>query len=437
MKPRIAYILKMYPRFSETFIVNEILELERRGMDIRIYSLRKPDDGRFHAALARVKANVIYVPQHPEMEADRIRSAHLRLQATRPESYLLVHNLTKKKGHPFAIKRFLQAGYIASHLVQHPVDGIHAHFASSATRVANLVGRLTELPYSFTAHAKDIFHQDVVPASLREKMRQAQFVVTVSEYNKRYLESLLDGETADIRTLYNGIDLNRFKPRPVSGGRENLILSVGRLVEKKGFEVLVRACDLLRHQGTAFRCEIIGSGPEEERIKAVIADFHLQDQIQLLGPKTQDAVRRAYHRAAVFALPCVVGQDDNRDGLPTVLLEAMATGLPVISTRLTGVPEIIDHPVNGLLVEPGDVDALAQALTGLLADPVGRQAMGAAARRKAQTHFNVRSTAGTLYSWLSSAKIDPAAEPGIPFDEIEVLHSLPSPLSLEEIFAAL
>ncbi|MCA9963733.1 MAG: hypothetical protein KC423_05810, partial [Anaerolineales bacterium] len=158
MKLKIAYILKMYPRFSETFVVNEILELERRGVDVRIYSLRKPDDGRFHANLAQVKANVIYVPQNPEMEPDRIREAHRRLRQSQPASYQQVYDATAAKGSSFALKRFLQAGYIAEHLLRHPVDGMHAHFATSATRVANLVQQLIGLPYSFTAHAKDIFH---------------------------------------------------------------------------------------------------------------------------------------------------------------------------------------------------------------------------------------------------------------------------------------
>ena len=146
MKLQIAYILKMYPRFSETFIVNEILELERRGVDVRIYSLRKPDDGRFHAKLAKVKANVIYVPQSPEMEPERIRQAHRRLRQAIPDAYERVYAQAQAKGHRFALKRFLQAGYIAEHLQRHPVHAVHAHFATSAARVSNLVYHLIDLP---------------------------------------------------------------------------------------------------------------------------------------------------------------------------------------------------------------------------------------------------------------------------------------------------
>ncbi len=443
MKPRIAYILKMYPRFSETFIVNEILELERQGVDVRIYSLRKPDDGRFHANLAKVKANVIYVPQYPEMEPDRIRSAHLLLQSVRPRSYRKVYERTRAKGHAYAIKRFLQAGYIANHLLAHPVDAMHAHFASSATRVANLVNQLIGLPYSFTAHAKDIFHEDVVPASIVDKMKSARFVVTVSEFNKRYLESLIraqpdDGRRADIRCLYNGIDLRKFKPARSMERASSRILGVGRLVEKKGFDVLIRACAILRERGHNFQCEIIGKGPEEERLAALIETFDLVDHVQLAGALPQDDVLKAYHEAAVFALPCVVGSDNNMDGLPTVLLEAMATGLPVVSTTLTGNPEIIDDGVNGYLVEPGNAEELAGVLARLLEIPSLRDQMGEAARNKTKMAFDVRKNVATLHRYLAGPVEAPVPEPEEPFSEsISVTSSFRSPMALDAIFAAL
>ena len=175
MSLKVAYILKMYPRFSETFIVNEILELERRGVDVRIYSLRKPDDGRFHRKLADVKAQVIYVPQYPQFEVARIREAHAFVQQQYPTHYAAVQAYSEKRGHDAAIKRFLQAGYVAAHLLKHPVDAMHAHFATSATRIANLVSRLIGLEYSVTAHAKDIFHETVRADALRSKLSAARF----------------------------------------------------------------------------------------------------------------------------------------------------------------------------------------------------------------------------------------------------------------------
>ncbi len=442
MRPHIAYILKMYPRFSETFIVNEILELERQGVDVRIYSLRKPDDGRFHASLARVRANVIYAPQYPQMEPDRILAAHKALQAAFPARYRRVRALVEAKGHAYAVKRFLQAGYIAEHLRRHPVDGIHAHFASSATRVANLVHHLIGLPYSFTAHAKDIFHESVKPESLRAKIRDARFVVTVSRFNQRYLQDLAQGD-GEIRCLYNGIDLARFRPGRPEQRRDNRILAVGRLVEKKGFGDLIQACGLLARQGLDFHCQIIGKGPLREELNCQIQELGLADRVKLVGPRPQDGVLKAYRQAALFALPCIVGQDGNRDGLPTVLLEAMATGLPVISTELTGVPEIIDQDRNGLLVPPGDVPALAQALAQLLTNPERRRAMGIAARAKVEQEFDVRRNVAQLREWLTEpaaweaqapqlAGEDRPQEPAHTFN----LPSLPVP-GLEEVFAAL
>lgn len=414
---KIAYLLKMYPRFSETFIVNEILELERRGVDVRIYSLRKPDDGRFHAKLAKVKANVVYLPEYPDKEPARVERAEAALALARPESYAAVRQQAEARGHEYAIKRFQQAAIIAAHLLAHPVDAIHAHFASSATRVAHTVNQLIGLPYSFTAHAKDIFHEEVRPDSLRSKIRGARFVVTVSDYNRQHLDGLMGDDAADVRRLYNGIDLRHFRPNGHKPAESNLILAVGRLVEKKGFDVLIRACALLRDWGTDFRCEIIGKGDQEATLLGLIDSLGLHGRVKLAGPKSQDGVRRAYRRAGLFALPCVIGSDGNRDGLPTVLLEGMACGLPVVTTPITGNPEIVDDGLNGRLVPPDDPHALALALDELLRRPDLRTAMSLEARAKVERCFDVRQNVAVLVDWLAEPAplpipAAPAAVPG-------------------------
>ena len=437
MKPRIAYILKMYPRFSETFIVNEILELERQGVDIRIYSLRKPNDGRFHASLARVKAHVVYVPQYPQMEPKSIARRHAVVRRHFPDRYQALREEVVAKGDERLIRHFLQAGFVAGHLLQHPVDAMHAHFSSLPTRIANYVHRLTGLPYSFTAHAKDIFHESVSDHSLRNKMMAARFVVTVSDFNKTYLENLMGEHPADIRRLYNGVDLEQFRAGPEEDRQPNLILGVGRLVEKKGFDVLIRACDLLARWDIDFRCHIIGKGEERERLKGLIAELGLHDRVRLLGPRPQEEVAEAYRKAAIFALPCIVGSDGNRDGLPTVLLEAMASGLPAVSTSLTGVPEIIDAGVNGLLVEPADVEGLARALATLLEDEHLRREMGQAARRKVEEVFDVRKNVAQLRAWLAEPvpDVSPEGDPTMFLPPLE-LPSIPVP-SVKELLAVL
>jgi colanic acid/amylovoran biosynthesis glycosyltransferase len=428
----IAYILKMYPRFSETFIVNEILELERRGVDVRIYSSRKPDDGRFHPSLARVKANVIYIPQYPEMEPERVRAAHEFLAAARPDAYAELRVLAERLEQPYGLKRFLQAGVIAAHLLRHPVDALHAHFASSATRLANYVTRLTGIPYSFTAHAKDIFHDEVNPASLQRKIAEARFVVTVSRFNQAYLQEQVQRDApGDVRCLYNGIDLRTFRPKAGVDRDPRLILGVGRLVEKKGFVALVQACGLLAGRGLDFRCEIIGTGEQQATLARLIADLGLDDRVRLVGARPQNAVLDAYRRAAVFALPCVVGRDGNRDGLPTVLLEAMATGLPVVTTPVTGNPEIVDDGVNGLLVPPEDVPALADALARLLMDGDLRQRLSLAARQKAERVFDVRRNVAQLHQWLAEPVAPPTPIPSRP--AAVLVPAIPAAPRLEEV----
>jgi glycosyltransferase involved in cell wall biosynthesis len=417
----IAYILKMYPRFSETFILNEILELERQGVDIRIYSLRKPDDGRFHANLARVRASVTYLPEYLPPEAGRVFAANRALAQANPRRYgqVLLYALSRRKLP--ALKRFFQAGLIADHLRAQPAEHLHAHFASSATQAALFVHLLTGIPYSFTAHAKDIFLNIVDADLLRDKIRAAQFVVSVSDFNCAYLTQLVNEDTKNglqgllppdrlaippdrIRRLYNGIDLMQFAPGAdvlPQADRGSMILAVGRLVEKKGFDILARACAILRDQGIAFHCEIIGKGPQEAALRSLIAELNLSDHVQLAGPRPQDEIVAAYRRAALFVLPCVVGVDGNRDGLPTVLLEAMAMHIPVVSTDLTGVPEIVEDGITGLLVPQNDPAALAAALARLLSDPALREQMGRAARAKAAREFDLRQNVGLLRQWLT------------------------------------
>lgn len=440
----IAYVLKMYPRFSETFILNEILELERQGVDVRIYSLRKPDDGRFHANLARVRAPVVYLPDNLWSERGRVSAAHRALAQANPSRYgrVLLNALSRRK--PAALKHFLRAGVMANHLCAQPVEHMHAHFSTSATRVAMFAHLLTGTPYSFTAHAKDIYLDSVDKDLLRDKMRVAQFVVTVSEFNCAYLSQLAaePGRTTlgrllpreamaippgRIRRLYNGIDLEQFSAGQdvvQQPGQEPLILTVGRLVEKKGLADLVTACAILRERGVAFRCEIIGKGPHEAALRRQIVENSLTGRVELVGPKPQDEVVAAYRRSAVFALPCVVGADGNRDGLPTVLLEAMAVGIPVVSTDVTGVPEIIDDGVSGLLTAQHDPAALAGALARLLADAALREQMGRAARAKAEREFDLNRNVTTLRRWLCEGPAALAEKPSAITDAPIAVRSL-------------
>ena len=288
-----------------------------------------------------------------------------------------------------------QAVELALAVRRRGIDHIHAHFASVATTVARLASLLTGVPYTFTAHAKDIFHEDVDPSDLRTKLEGAAAVVTVSDFNLAHLAWSIGPAAARTERIYNGVDLDRF-PRSTVEHRPAVIVAVGRLVEKKGFSDLIDACHRLRSDGREFRCDIIGAGPEEERLRQQVERLHLEATVHLRGPLPQSVVRTAVAGAVALAVPCVVGSDGNRDGLPTVLLEAMALGTPCVATPVTGIPEVIRSEETGLLVAEHDTEALAGALARLLDDRRLGSHLAAVARKLVEEEFDIHRQAGHL-----------------------------------------
>jgi glycosyltransferase involved in cell wall biosynthesis len=284
----------------------------------------------------------------------------------------------------------------------HGVDHLHAHFGSDAASAAMLASRATGIPFSFTAHAKDIFHEAVGGELLRRKIAEAGFVVTVSEYNRRHLVNLAgkDSEKKIVR-LYNGIDLERFQADWSIPRDPALVLGVGRLQEKKGFHHLIDACRLLRDAATPFRCQIIGEGPERESLTRSIANFGLQEWVTLSGAQPQEELLKTLQRATLFVLPCIIGANGDRDALPTVLLEAMAIGLPVISTNLVGIPEIVDHGKTGLLAAPGDAMELAETIRLMLTQPKLRETFARAGIAKLNQLFDLRKNVPILKEMFS------------------------------------
>jgi glycosyltransferase involved in cell wall biosynthesis len=350
-----GYVLKMFPRFSETFILAELLELERRGRDVHVISLKKPDDGRFHEDLARVKAAVRYLPEHVAAHPLRFAASHARALRRSPRAWLGCLALALRHT-PQSWKAFLRAPMVAAEAQAAGCRRLHAHFASLPAVTAMFAARLLDIPFSFTAHAKDIFLDGRSRALLRELLSRAEPVVTVSDFNQAFLAEVAGTpESGDrIVRIYNGIDLAAFRPVPgEADDGDPLILAVGRLVEKKGFADLVRACALLARAGARFRCEIVGKGALRDELETLVRDSGLQDRVRLVGPLPRGAVARRLRDAAILAVPCVVGRDGNRDGLPTVILEAMASGLPVVATDVTGIPEAVDDGVTGRVLTPG------------------------------------------------------------------------------------
>ena len=397
----VAYILKMYPRFSETFILSEILELERKGMDLRIFSLKQPNDGRFHADVARVHASVTYMPQSLLANGRAFLGPHWQVFNWNRLGYLRIFWRTARRRRWGAIKRFMQAGYIAPRLKEEGITHVHAHFASSATSVAHFLNQLAGTSYSFTAHAKDIYIDSVAEDVLKRKMSKARFVVTVSGYNQTHLTSIFDG--TEITRIYNGLDLDQFSQNGTRPDHPPLVLAVGRLIEKKGFDDLIRACAILRDQQFDFRCGIVGTGSEEASLRGLISELDLNDVVKLPGPMPREDLIRLYPRAGVFAAPCVIGADGNRDGLPTVLIEAMALGVPVVSTGVTGIPELVQHEVTGLLVAQNDPVELAAAIRKSLEDRPRALEMAKAGRKLVEEKFDLRNNVAQLKTLLEKA----------------------------------
>jgi glycosyltransferase involved in cell wall biosynthesis len=398
---KIGYVVRMFPRFSETFVLQEILELERRGVEVTVFSLNKPNEGRFHPALSRLAAPVIYLDDHEARKwGSWLAGEWPELAPHRDKLWKCVEEAAL--GHDAAaVDTVFHAALLASRGLRLGLHALHAHFATVSCTLAYEAHRISGIPFSFTAHAKDIFTDTVDRTLLTAKINAARFVVTVSQYNRRFLiEQHPEAVPDKIRVLYNGVDLDFFSPdkaaQPVT---PPAILAIGRLVIKKGFADLVRACALLRDRKMDFRCRIVGQGREEGPLRDLIVSLGLPDHVELCGPRTQDAVRDMMREATILCLPCIRAEDGNQDALPTVLLEAMACGLPVVSTHLSGIPEIIDADQDGLLVAPGDPAALAAALERLLISPDLRARLASAGRRKAEDRFNLRKSVSTLHGW--------------------------------------
>ena len=397
--PKIGYVLKRFPRLSETFILNEILELERLDTPIQIYSLidvtlEEPGSPR-HKLVQELKSPVVYLPARQPLKKWRVKIGQFNHGGFTQQ---VLKEICGGEVPPESIL-LLQAAVIGSMAKAHRVDHLHAHFGSDAASAAMLASRMTGIPFSFTAHAKDIFHEAVDRALLRRKIDEAKFVVTVSDFNRRHLIDLAGKESeGKIVRLYNGIDLERFQVDRSISREPGLILGVGRLQEKKGFHHLIEACRVLRDSGASFRCEIVGEGPEREALERQIASAGLQDCVALLGAKPQEELINMLKRATLFVLPCIVSANGDRDALPTVLLEAMAVGLPVISTNLVGIPEIVEHGKTGLLAAPGDPVELANAIKSMLGQPKLRESLALAGVAKVKTLFNLRKNVPILKS---------------------------------------
>ena len=395
--PRVGYVLKRYPRYSETFVVNEILAHEEAGLNLEIFALRPSSDTHFQDTIARVRAPVTYLPAPDVLSATEFWDELMTAAKTLPGWASALDTASDE-----VARNVYQAALLAVQARAKGIGHLHAHFATSATTVARLAASFAGLTYSFTAHAKDIFHDDVDNGDLLKKIQDASAVVTVSDYNVGFLHDRYGDAASNVQRIYNGLDLSRL-PFANPHDRPPCIVAVGRLIEKKGFSDLIDACAELDARQIDFQCQIIGGGPLEDTLKTRIRDYGLQPKIELLGPRPQNEVMAHLQEAAAFAAPCVVGSDGNRDGLPTVLLEAMALGVPCISTDVTGIPEVIKHNESGIIVPQKNAHALSLALERLLNQPQERTRLAQQARRLIESAFDIKHNSVALRSVFDAA----------------------------------
>jgi glycosyltransferase involved in cell wall biosynthesis len=383
----VVFVLKGYPRLSETFIAQEILALERRGLPIHIVSLRHPTDRARHPVHAEITAPVTYLPEYLHHEPLRVLRAWAGLRR-RPRYRLaraawlrdLVRDRTRNR-----VRRFGQALVLAAELPP-GVQRLHAHFLHTPASVARYAAQLTGLEWSVSAHAKDIW---TTPEwEKREKLASCRWLVTCTAANHRHLAGLTRRK-GTVELVYHGLDFCRFPPPP---SRRSVpgpvtLLSVGRAVEKKGYDDLLSALSMLE-ESLSWRLIHVGGGPLLSSLQAQAGNLGLASRIQWLGPQPQQEVLRAYRRAQLFVLPCRVGSDGDRDGLPNVLLEAQSQGLACVSTRISGIPELIEHGETGLLVGQREPAALASALATLIADGGLRRRLGEAGLARVRARFS-------------------------------------------------
>jgi glycosyltransferase involved in cell wall biosynthesis len=411
----IAYIMKRYPRLTETFILNEIRAMERLGTPLHIVSLLPPEPPPHHPMVAEVQAPLHAMPQPGESQAwRRMARAHAAAAMAAPWRYLgaiaraclwSVQSPTPRT----VWKQFMRGGMIATLCRRQGIRHIHAHFANAPAAAARFASVMTGLPFSFTAHAKDLY---LTPAHvIRKRALAASFVATCTGYNVQYLAGLLGGRAEKIHLVYHGIDLGLFGAAPPTAatGAQTLILSVGRLVPKKGHDDLIEACRLLHARGVSFRCRIVGAGPLRQELNAQIDASGLTGIVTLDGAMTHADLVALYRTAALFALAPRITEDGDRDGIPNVIAEAMATGVPVVSTSVSGIPELVRDGETGRLVPPRNPQALADAMALTLTDRQAAQRMAEAGRARLEGEFDLWKTTRRLHSLFGCTACPPGA----------------------------
>jgi colanic acid/amylovoran biosynthesis glycosyltransferase len=382
-----AYLFERFPSFTQTFCAREIQQWQKLGFHFPIYSIHSVDAEEVRHFPSDLYERTVTVPDIGNASRRWWTPFYFEARKVR-------RRLSERWGTAGGRLRASEAAWLGPRLRATGIRHVHVHFAGLAARTAFWLKQCYGITYSFTAHANDFF-VTTKGQFLEDLFQEALFVVTVSDFSASQLKARFSAAANRIHRIYNGIDCEAFAPQPgLSKTAPQKILSVGRYIEKKGYPDLIHACAQL--EDLDFTCEIIGSGPMEEELKKLVAQLRLGNKVTITGPKSEQEIRSLLASSQIFALACCTEKDGGMDNLPTVIMEAMSAGLPVVSTRIAGVPEMIRDAETGFLVGEHDVTALANALRCLLVDPVSAHAMGLASRQMALNLFDSTATSAAL-----------------------------------------
>jgi len=401
-RQRVAYLVSRFPKLTETFVLYEMLELQRNGIAVDVYPLIRSREPCRHAAADAFLDGAFCPPTLAAQSA--VDTLYWLRRAPRRLLRMWCDVLAGNAWHPKFLSRALailpRASRISRRMLAVGTAHVHAHWATHPALAAYCVHRLTGIPYSFTIHAHDLF---VARPMLPAKIHRAAFVVTISDYNRRFIEQCYGPATAGcVRVLHCGVDTARFRPAG-AGARAQppRVLCVAGLEEKKGHRYLLDACARLQRAGVPFVCDCAGGGKLLGRLRGQAADRGLADRVRFLGPQPQERMIELLRRADLVVQPSIRLRTGKMEGIPVALMEAMAMALPVVATDLSGVPELVEHGVNGLLAPPGDAAALATAMRRILEDPERGAAFGRAGRHKVMRDFDLRKNAARLRSLIT------------------------------------
>jgi glycosyltransferase involved in cell wall biosynthesis len=395
-RPRVAYIMSRFPKLTETFILYEMLALEEQGIQVELYPLL-----REHTTVMHPEAVAMVERAHfqPFISWPIVR-AQLRYLLLKPGAYLgtlwslLRGTIGSLNFFVGALGIFPKTVYFAEVMEAEGVQHVHAHFANHPTAAAFIIHRLAGIPYSFTAHGSDL-HVD--RHMLREKVAEAAFVVPISSYNQQLIVEECGEQFRDkVVVIHCGVDTQVFQPVVRASAGPLTILCTGTLHEVKGQTYLIDACRLLNERGVAFTCNFVGDGPDREMLAEQIAKAGLDEHVHLLGRRTREEVAALLQAADVVVAPSVPTKEGKREGIPVVLMEAMGSGVPVVASGISGIPELVEHERSGLLTPPRDGQAIAEALQRLQREPALRQRLGQAGREKVLRDFDQATNAAVL-----------------------------------------